>query len=201
MAENELLDLGNRKRWRLTLSVVADPNSSLKELLTCAASDFDRDVRDLADVLRKGDPLLILLRQCAGSYVEQQAVIATHKEKKLLRTVLRARKEAGSDVPVEIARIAARILINAIVDEISLQRSKHEQFRSQETRHALRAALLIEFSSSQRAIETALEASLANQPVKRFKSSRIVRTPKLDAKAVAMMPLASKPKVPAHAPR
>lgn len=201
MAENELLDLGNRKRWRQTWAAVADPNSSLNDLLTCAASDFDRDVRDLADVLRKGDPLLILLRQCEGSYVEQQAVIANHKEKKLLRTVLRARKEAGSDVPAEIASIAARILVNAIVDQISLQRSKHEQFRSQETRHALRAALLGKFSSSQRAIETALEASLANQPVKRFKSSRIVRTPKLDAKAVAMMPLASKPKVPAHATR
>lgn len=201
MAENELLDLGNRKRWRLTLAAVANPNSTLGDLLTCAASDFDRDVRDLADVLRKGDPLLILLRQCEGSYVEQQAVIANYKEKKLLRTVLRARKEAGSDVPAEIARIAARILINAIVDQIALQRSKHEQFRSREARQEIREALLREFSSSQRAIETALEASLTDHPVKRFKSNRIVRTPKMDAKAVSMMPLASKPKVPTHAPR
>jgi hypothetical protein len=156
MAENELLDLGNRKRWRLTLAAVANPNSSLDDLLACAASDFDRDVRDLTDVLRKGDPLLILLRQCEGSYVEQQAVIANHKEKKLLRTVLRARKEAGSDVPAEIARIVARILINAIVDQIALQRSKHEQFRSSEARQDVREALQREFSASQRAIETAL---------------------------------------------
>jgi hypothetical protein len=201
MAENELLDLGNRKRWRLTLAAATNPNSSLNDLLICAASDFDRDVRDLADVLRKGDPLLILLRQCEESYVEQQAVIANYKEKKLLRTVLRARKEAGSDVPAEIARIAARILINAIVDQIALQRSKHEQHRSHEARHELRAALLREFLSSQRAIETALEASLTGKPVNRFKSNRIVRTPKMDAKAVALMPLASKQKVPAHAPR
>jgi hypothetical protein len=154
-----------------------------------------------ADVLRKGDPLLILLRQCDGSYVGQQAVIANYKEKKLLRTVLRARKEAGSDVPAEIARIAARILINAIVDQITLQRSKHQQFRSREARQEIREALLREFSSSQRAIESVLEASLTDHPVKRFKSSRIVRTPKMDAKAVALMPLASKPKVPTHAPR
>lgn len=200
MAENEYLDLGNR-HWRLTRAAVADPGRSQSDLLKCAAEDFDRDARQLINALRRGDHLLILLRQCAASFSEQQAVIANYKNKNLLRTVLLAQKEAVSSAPADIAKAASDILVRRIIDQISLQRSKLEGFRSAEARSELRAALLAEFAPSQRAIEAALEASLGGQQVKRFKSKPFVRAPKMDAKSLSLMPLVSKSKAPPHVQR
>jgi hypothetical protein len=177
MAENEMLDLGHPNRWRRSRLLLDDPLTTVSELTTTAGEEFTEVVRRLAVALRKGQPLVMLLRAANQSAVALQSVIAEFTEKRLASLVVSARQTA-SDLSIEaVAHSASTSLIQTVVDQIVVRALSKSRFTSPQEQARLRKSLTSEFGQHQSAIRTVLEASMRGAPIKPIRTRRHASRP------------------------
>ena len=200
MAENELLDVGNLRRWRLTRAALADPLRSFDDVASCAASEFDKVQRQIASSLRKGDVFLLLMKAAKGSRTEQQAIVASLKERQLANTVLQAIKLSGTDDPSAVAATTARSCVQRVIEQILLRSGRQTSYRTPEAKAALADSLKAHFAASERNLRATLEASLRGERIKRIPRIPAAPRPRLDAKSLVNLSLNPSISESPHAP-
>ena len=172
MAENEVLDFGHRDRWKRSRLLLRDPASSLFEFVSTAADECREAVRRLPAALRKGPPLLMLLRAMQGSC-------------------------DSSGRPEGIAHSAAKNLVETLIDQIAARAKKEQRFCSEQDQTALRAALTNEFAPFIAPLSETIESSMRGTPVRRIKALSAPKA-RMRPKDVAIMSLVapSRPEQP-----
>lgn len=200
MAENEVLDFGHRDRWKRSRLLLRDPASSMFEFVSTAADECREAVRRLPAALRKGPPLLMLLRAMQGSITGLQEVVAAFTEKRLANLVIAAAKCDSSGRPEGIAHSAARNMVETLIDQIAARAKKEQRFCSEQDQAALRAALTNEFAPFIAPLSETIESSMRGTPVRRIKALSAPNA-RMRPKDVAIMSLVapSRPEQP-HAP-
>lgn len=170
MAENEILDFGHRDRWKRSRLLLRDPLSSLPEFVSTATDECREAIRRLPAALRKGPPLLVLLRAQQGSITGLQEVVAAFKEKRLANLVIAAAKCDPSGGPEAVAHSAATNMVEMLIDQIATRAKKEQRFCSEHHQIALRDALTSEFAPFVGPLSEAIESSMRGTPVRRFKA-------------------------------
>ena len=188
MAENETLDFGHHSRWRRSRTVLADPAATLSDFVHCAGEDFGENLRKLPAALRKSPALLILLRAANESQAALQEVVAAFTEKRLAKLVLAAGDLAPDNDPARVAGTAAKLMIDALVDQITLRSKKERRFCLPQEQASLRASLVAEFGKNLGPLSATLEASMRGETIRRIKRS-LRPVPRLHPKDVARLSL------------
>lgn len=170
MAENEVLDFGHRERWKLSRRVLRDSASTLFEFVDVADDECREAVRRLPAALRKGPPLLILLRALRTTIMGLQEVVAAFTEKRLANVVIAAAKCNPNGHPHSVAQTAAETMVETLVDQITARAKKEKRFCSAEEQTALREALTAKFAPYIAPICETIESSLRGTPVKQVKT-------------------------------
>ncbi len=169
MAENEIIDMGHRRRWGRTRRALGNPECPLQDVVAAMTADIEGVCRGLPKALNKGPPLALLLKAAMGSPVQTQALIAQFKEKGLATLVSDARKLARSNDPADVATIGAKRLINRLIDQVDKRAGREERFRSNEAREHLLAEAAKTFGVYEDEVRSMLESSLRSGPIRRFK--------------------------------
>ena len=156
MAENEVLDVANPRRYRRFLRALADPNLGPIEVGNCLVQDFWRTLRSKL----RGAPL---------------------KEREMAKHVERARTITKSSDPLVVAGKIAELLTDGLVDQLRRHAAQHDH-NANSARHA---ALEYEASARLAACKTdivkVLAASLSGEPMPR---ARRAAKPKASARSV-----------------
>lgn len=192
MAENEVLDFGHWERWKLSRRALLDPASTISELVEVAEDECREAVRRLPAALRKGPPLIILLRALQGSVRELQEVVAAFTEKRLANVVIAAARCNPDGHPHSVARTAAETMVETLVDQITTRAKKEKRFCSPEEQAALREALTTKFAPYIAPVCEAIESSLRGTPIKQVKAFT-ARVRRMRPAEVARMSLVSVP--------
>lgn len=171
MAENEILDLGHRRRWLRTRRVLSADGCSVDDVLVAAQGDIEGVCRALAVALRKGDPLRILLEPALRSSAASQAVIAQFQEKRLAIVVRDVIKLCGSADPSIIATLSANKIVVGLTEQLGLRAGRNATFRSLAARRELSQQVSRIFAGYEGALRCSIEASLRGAQIKPFKSS------------------------------
>lgn len=177
MAENEILDFGHPNRWRRSRLLLEDPLTTVAVLTTTAGEEFGEVVRRLAIALRKGTPLVLLLRAASQSAVALQAVITEFTEKRLASLVLAARLTAVDASIQAIAHSAAAALVNTVIDQIISRALQQSRFSAPAEQARLRASLVEEFGQHRPDIQAALAASMTGARIRPIRVRRPVSRP------------------------
>lgn len=192
MAENEVLDFGHYERWKLSRRVLRDPASTFSEFVEVADDECREAIRRLPAALRKGPPLIVLLRAVQASITGLQEVVAAFTEKRLANVVIAAARCNPDGQPHSVARTAAETMVETLVDQIATRAKKEKRFCSLEEQAALREALTAKFALYIAPICEAIESSLRGTPIKQVKTF-IARVRRMRPAEVAGMSLVSVP--------
>ena len=198
MAENEIIDLGHKLRWERTRRALNNSDCPLEDVVAAMTADIEGVCNSLPKALRKGPPLMLLLRLSLGSPLQVQAVIAQFNEKGLATLVNDARKLSRSSDAGLVATEAAKLLIDRLIDQVDRRAGREERFRSSEARAQLLEEATKTFRSYEGDLRAILESSLRDGPIVRFKR-RI--TPKhMTAKQLLNISVARPHQESPHAP-
>jgi hypothetical protein len=196
MAENEILDIGNRHRWRLTRTALCDPLRSLMEVAEIAATEYQDVVQRTLSALRKDDGLRSLMKAANGSTIEQQIIISNFKEKALASLVLSSVKIAGQLDSYAIADNVSSGMARCIIEQILLKAGGKNSNKNWSERAQLESLLAAKFAPIITTMRATLEAALRGQTIKlpyRIPRSR----PILNARTIVSMSLtASRSELP-----
>lgn len=171
MAENEILDLGHKRRWLHTRRVLSADGCSVDDVLVAAQGDIEGVCRHLAVALRKGEPLRILLEPALRSSLASQAVIAQFQEKRLAIVVRDVIKLCGSADPSIIAALSANKIVKGLVEQLELRAGRNAAFRSLAARRELGQQASRIFAGYEGALRCSIESSLRGTQIKPFRSS------------------------------
>lgn len=200
MAENEILDFGHLSRWRRSRAMLREPSTTLDGFVSCASDDFIEALRKLPAALRKGPALVTLLRAAEESPSALQEVVAAFKEKRIAKLALAASELAKNGGPAYVAQTATRLLIDGLVDQISLRAKRERRFCSLEEQRTLRASLVSEFNKCADVLSGALESSIRGKAVKSIKRALPALAPIHPGSIARMSLVTSRPERP-HAHR
>jgi len=142
--------------------------------------------------LKKGPPLASLLRLTIGSSVQVQAVIAQFNEKGLATLVNDARKLSRNNDAASVAAVAARLLVDRLIDQLDRRAGREERFRSPEARAQLLAEATKTFRSYEGDLRAILQSSLLGEPIVRFKR-RLAAPERMTAKQILNISIARPP--------
>ena len=188
MAENEILDIGNRHRWRRTRTALCDPLRSLMEVAEIAATEYEDIVQRTLSALRKDDGLRSLMKAANGSSIEQQIIISNFKEKALASLVLSSVKIAGQLDSYAIADNVSSGMALCIIEQILLKAGGTNSNKNWSERSQLESLLAAKFAPIITTMRATLEAALRGQTIKR--PYRIPRSrPILNARTIVSMSL------------
>ena len=190
MAENEILDIGNRHRWRRTRTALCDPLRSLMEVAEIAATEYEDVVQRTLSALRKDDGLRSLMKAANGSSIERQIIISNFTEKALASLVLSSVKIAGQFDSYAIADELASGMARCIIDQFLLRAGGKRANKSAFERLNLKSLLQTKFAPIVANMRTTLEAHIRGKPVKR-PQRKLRSRPILNARAVVGMSLTS----------
>lgn len=188
MAENEILDIGNRHRWKRTRTALCDPSRSLIDMAEIAAMEYEEVVPLVLSVL-KNDGLSSLMKAANGSSIEKQIIISNFTEKTLASLVLSAVKIAGQFDSYAIADELASGMARRIIDQILLRAGGKRSNINEFERLNLKSLLQTKFAPIVANMRTTLEAYIRGKPVKR--PQRLRSLPILNARAVVGISLTS----------
>lgn len=189
MAENEIIDLGHKLRWVRTRRALKNSDCPLEDVVAAMTADIEGVCSGLPKALKKGPPLASLLRLTIGSSVQVQAVIAQFNEKSLATLVNDARKLSCSNNAASVAAVAARLLVDRLIDQIDRRAGREERFRSPEARAQLLAEATKTFRSYEDDLRAILQSSLLGEPIVRFKR-RIAAPERMTAKQLLSISIA-----------
>jgi hypothetical protein len=173
MAENEILDIkGNR--WRSTRRLVAQSSSSCAEIAESAISDLHSGVnRDLIACLRRGQPLVALIRAATGSSEALREVIQSFTNRGLARIVGRAIENCGSPLnPTRIAERAALILTEKAFDKVRAFAAEQPEFEKASRRRELENELAARLDTARNLVAEHIEKALEGEKIRRASSTR-----------------------------
>lgn len=198
MAENEIIDLGHRRRWDRTRHALRNAECPLEGVIAAMSADIEGVCKGLPKALRKGPPLALLLKVAMGSTMQVQAVIAQFAEKGLAALVNDARKLARSNDPSAVAAMAAKHLIECLIDQVDKRAGREERFRSTVSRAQLVAEATKTFGVYEGDLRAILESALRGGRIQRFKP-RIASLPRMTARQLISLSVAS-PSQPSESP-
>jgi len=184
MAENELLDVGSRRRYKRWREALGDPNLSPAAVADCLPEEF---VAILRNALRR-KPLYLILKACSQDRSVLREAVNNFKDRDMAKLVERAHTIARSTDPSVVARKLAELLVDKFVDRANRYALKHDH----NTNAARHAALANETSARLTAclpeISGLLDASLRGDPIRR---ARNIPKQKIPAKTLNAMSLSS----------
>ena len=113
MAENEVLDVGNRRRYRRWREALATLNFSALEVAEPFVTEF---LIRLGNNLRR-KPLIAVLKACGSDRQALQDAVANLKYRAMAKCVERANRITQSTNPLIDGQKSAELLIDGQVDK------------------------------------------------------------------------------------
>jgi len=167
VAENELLDVANGKRWaetRRDLRAGMDPGV----IADRAVEDLNRGIRrSLFSAQKKGAPLRSLIQECELSKENERAAIDRFPDGTLARIVVRAfQKLPGCKDLRTLIDTVTPLVIDQVRDAIMRHAGESVRYRAPGERQALALALSSALGRFRRNLHSLIGASIAGIPVK-----------------------------------
>ncbi|OFW03751.1 MAG: hypothetical protein A3G20_04725 [Acidobacteria bacterium RIFCSPLOWO2_12_FULL_59_11] len=122
MAENEVLDVGSRWRYRRWREALGDANLSPAAVADCLPEEF---VAILRNALRR-KPLYLILKACSQDRGVLREAINNFKDRDMAKLVERAHTIARSTDPSVVARKLAELLVDKFVDRANRYALRHD---------------------------------------------------------------------------
>lgn len=163
MAENEILDLGNPRRYRAFRKALKNPDFSPEQIAGCLPDEFVSNIRKNL----QGMPLYSILKACGKDRAALNAVIANCKNGDLARWAEKAYKLTGSMNPAIVAGSLADLLIDKLKSQTKVHALKHAHTRESNWHRALHAATDAKLDSCKSEIVKLVTASLENSKLPR----------------------------------
>ena len=179
MAENEVLDVGNRHHYRRWREALADPNLSPSEVSEPLIMEF---LLRLGNKLRR-KPLYAVLKACGSDRQALQDAVANLKYGAMAKCVERAHRITQSTNPLIVGQKIAELLIDGLVDKANkyaLRQGTIDGVRHAALEHAASARL----EACKPEIVSLLAASLRGDPIRRPRS-----TPRVQPSAASITSL------------
>ena len=162
MAENEVLDVGNRRHYRRWRESLADPNLSPSEVSEPMVEEFLLRLRN--NLRRK--PLYVVLKACGSDRQALQEAVANFKDRVMAKWVEGAYRITQSTNPLIVGQKIAELLIDTLVDRANRYASR--QGNVDRDRHAaLEHAASARLEACKPEIVRLLAASLRGEPIRR----------------------------------
>jgi hypothetical protein len=192
MAENEILDVGNRSNYRRWRAAFADPDLAPSDVANCLRDEF------LLLVRRKlrGASLYVVLKACGESREALREAIGQFKDAALARCVADAHALIRSNDPNAIARQVAALLVDKLLDRSSLYALEHEHGRDQVRHEVLERETVMRLEACKPEIVNLLSASLRGE---RVVQPRAVARARVSAETLLDTSLLSGTRAPSHA--
>lgn len=190
MAENEILYIAGARRWRRT-RIALRTGADAAGVAQCALEEMDRGLRNsLAASFRKGHTLLALLRAAKDDPSAARAVVLSFQDRSLAHLVSTVIQSRPSDDVTNIAHIAGDLIIDRVVERISLFAGRCQPYETEASRQTLSAALAQRFEPYRPQLKAILEHSLRGERVRGAQRPRVSRASvSTRAQAVASMSL------------
>lgn len=181
MAENEILDVGNQRRYKRWRQVLCDNTSNPAQV----AEALEEGLKDALRKKLRGKSLHLVLKACDLGKDLLQAAVDSLKDRQLAKMVERARAASRSSDPSVVASSMADMMIDSVIDRANKFAFKHLP-EGGGVRHAsLESAARSRLEACRPQIVAELEASLRNVPIRR----EPVRRTKASPQDVASMSL------------
>ena len=171
MAENEVLDVGNRRHYRRWRAALADTKLSATEVAECLSQVL---ILRLRSALR-GPPLLLILKACDQDRETLQAAIASCKDRTLAKFVENAYAITKSNDVYAIAKKIADLIVDGVIDRSSLYAGRHDHHANSVSHEALERESSARLEACKPEIVSLLLASLNGRPIKRARTTPKVR--------------------------
>lgn len=181
MAENEILDVGNQRRYKRWRKVLCDNASSPAEV----AEALEEGLKDALRKKLRGKSLHLVLKACDLGRELMQAAVESLKDRQLAKMVERARAVSHSSDPSIVASSMADMMIDSVIDRANKFAFKHLPDGDGIRHSSLEAAARSRLKACRPQIIAELEASFRNVPIRR----EPVRRPKVSPQTVASMSL------------
>ena len=173
MAENEVLDVGNPRRYQRWRQALAD-GLSHADTVECLYEDF---VTILRNKLR-GKPLYLVLKACGRERNALQEAVANFKDRAMAKLVEQAHHITRSSDARVVAPKIAELLIDRLVNRASLYALRHV---NADNAHSLEHAASARLEACKPQIVDVLTASLRDEPIR-----RVLNAPKARLSAEAL---------------
>jgi|CXWL01.1.fsa_nt_gi hypothetical protein len=163
MAENEILDVGNPRRYRHWRNAIADPSLSPEEASEPLVSEF---LKILQGKLRK-KPIYQVLKACGRDSTALREAIENLRDRALAKVVQQAYGLTRSRDPSKVAPVVAELLIGGLVDKSNKFLLRHDHNLNRGRQGALERAALLRIDNARTEIVGWLNAALRNEPIRR----------------------------------
>jgi hypothetical protein len=171
MAENEVLDVGSRRRYKVWKRLLADSSVPPEAVADCLADEF---AKILQGKLRR-NPLYLVLRACRDQPDALSAVVSNFKDRALARLVHKAYLITRSSEPRVVAQKIAELLIDSLIDRSNRYALRQDKDVFAPRRAALDSASAVKLQVCRPQIVEYLVASLTNAPIPRRSRAATVR--------------------------
>ena len=163
MAENEILDLGNPRRYRKWRSALSDSEQSPERVAGFLEEEFISVVRNSL----QRTPLHLILKACSEDVVAMRGALEACKNRDLARSAEQAYHSTRSkDVDVLADHIAIG-LIDRVLDRVQVQASRHIDSLGPERYRAVVSATEARLEACRGEITALLSASLREGKIPR----------------------------------
>lgn len=163
MAENEILDAGNPRRYRNWHRALADVGLSEAQVAECLEADF---LLVLRRKLRR-NPLYLVLKACQSNPKALQDVVENFKDRALAKLVERAHAIARSNDPQVVAHALADLLVDGLICRANRYAFRHAHNSGANRHAALEQAASFKLEACKPEIVNLLRSSLVGEPIKR----------------------------------
>lgn len=187
MAENEILDVGNRRRYRRWRQALADSNVSPAGVADCLSDEF---LTILKSRLRR-KPLYLIFKACGRDRSVLQEAVINFKDREMAKLVEKAYAITRSNIPLVVAEKIAELLVDGLVDRANSYAFKHDHNANGDRHAALEHAASARLEACKPQIVSLLAASLRDEPI-----SRVRGAPKAPVSAQALSSLSLSPREP-----
>lgn len=187
MAENEVLDVGNRRRYRRWRQALADANASPANVADCLSEEF---LPILRSSLRR-EPLYLVLKACGQDREALHEVVIKFKERYMAKLVEKAYAITRSNIPLVVADKIAELLVGDLVDRANRYAFKHNHNANGDRHAALEHATYARLETCKAQIIGVLAASLRGELIHRVRGA-----PRARVSAQALNSLSLSPREP-----
>ena len=171
MAENEVLDVGNRrhfKRWRAALG---DPGLTPAAVAESLYQDFSEVLRNKL----RGKPLYLVLKACASDREALRDVVANFKGRELAKVVEQAHRITRSNDTAVVAEKMTELLINRLLGCASRYALRSECSAGGGRQAEIERAASTKLIACKPEITALLTAALRAEPIPRIRRMPKVR--------------------------
>jgi len=157
MAENEILDVGNSKRYRRWKAALTNGELASDEV----ASILSKELQTLLKRSLRKQPLSIVLKACDGDKSTLPDAIESFTEKSLARRVAQAARMCNSTDPFKVGTVVADLVANELIDRANLHIGK-DRYGLDSTKQAeIRRETIAKLEQSKPELTRVLCASLS----------------------------------------